>query len=164
MYCLFDGLISVCVENNTLCGTVWYAAHDLPCSSCQTSQIADTLHFSSSEETGTAPPLPPVPPLPPPPLSLFFMHTHLLLPSSSPIIPLLPPQKKDKTTPHTPFRRVKEDIQVDPKVANNSFEAKVPTLLVFVLLGNQLLTTPPLSLGWFQGLLGREGKQGLQVH
>ena len=77
---------------------------------------------------------------------------------------LLPPQKKDKTMPHTPFRRVKEDIQVDPKVANNSFEAKVPTLLVFVLLGNQLLTTPPLSLGWFQGLLGREGKQGLQVH
>ena len=66
--------------------------------------------------------------------------------------------------PHTPFRRVKEDILVDPKVANNSFEAKVGTLSVFVLLGNRLLTTPPLSSGWFQGLLGREGKQGLQVH
>ena len=89
-----------------------------------------------------------LPPLPPPPLPLFFMHTHLLPSFSIYIYTILcslpPPQKKDKTTPHTPFRRVKEDIQVDPKVANNSFEAKVPTLLVFVLLGNQLLTTPPL--------------------
>ena len=59
--------------------------------------------------------LPPPPPPPPPPHPTTSAQINAQCPTL---------QKKSKTA-NTPFRRVQGDVQVDSKVADNSFEAKV---------------------------------------
>ena len=53
-------------------------------------------------------------------------------------------QKRTPKTPATPFRRVpSEDIEVDPRLSNNSFEAKVSMLCVITGVNLNNIAFPP---------------------
>ena len=58
----------------------------------------------------------------------------------------------------TPFRRVEGDINVDPRLVDNSFEAKVSYNSELLGKASTRHCTTIVCSGWIQGFVGREGK------
>ncbi len=69
-------------------------------------------------------------------------------------------KKKPRSTNPTPFRRVSDIIDVDPRLQDNSFEAKVGT----ALYGIAAIQCVCVCVGRGKGFVGRKGKPRPQVH